>query len=312
MTTDPHTSPASPRRLLALLAASALALGACAGGSVDDAVDSAGAGQADVHDAADAAEAEAPIDDVSRSEEGTVDAGGVDLAAVADGRHIISTAQVDLTAPDADAVTAGISDLVAEVGGFVSAADTSRVDGTRTTMVLRVPPEAFDDVLGQLAELGELTAQRIETEEVTQQVVDLGSRITTAEASVVRLRELLDRTGSVAEIAQVETELLARETTLQTLRGQLRTIERQVELATITVHVDAEDAAPVVDDDDRLPSFLGGLGTGWDALVLSLAGVAALVGVLLPWLAVLALVGVPAWWLIRSRRRPTPPVPNPA
>jgi hypothetical protein len=295
------------RRLLTLLAAGVLVLAACSTGDDGATLRSTDSGGEDVAAEAALGEGEAPTE-----ADDSPPAGGIDLVAATDGRQIISTAHVDLSAPNADEVAGQIADLAVEVGGFVSGEDTSRVDGTRTTLVLRVPPEEFDAVLERLAELGELTAQRIETDEVTQQVVDLESRITTAEASVVRLRALLDRTGSVAEIAQVETELLARETTLETLRGQLRTIERQVDLATITVQVDSEDPTPVVDEDEGLPSFLGGLTSGWDALVLTSAAVAALFGVLLPWLVVVALLGLPVWWVVRSRRRSAAAEPSAA
>jgi hypothetical protein len=284
-------------RLGPIVLAGLVLLGACRdGGSVDVAAESpaSAGGEATIAEAGEAA------------------TGGVDLVAVTDGRQIISTAFVDVTADDADGVVGEISGLMDEVGGFVSGQDTSRVAGTRTRLVLRVPPADFDTVLRRIAELGELTSQRIETDEVTEQVVDLESRITTAAASVDRLRELLDRTGNVADIAQVEGELLARETTLETLRGQLRTIERQVALATITVTVQGENAAPVADDEDSLPSFLGGLAAGWDALLLSLAGAAALVGVALPWLVLAALIGLPLRQLMRSRRRTLDPGPTPA
>lgn len=303
----------SLRRLLALTVTGALTLGACAAGQDSDSFGSADSGGEDIVAEAPLVDGEA-VDEAAApgQEDGSASAGGIDLVAATDGRQIISTAHVDLTAKNADEVVGQIADLVAEAGGFVSGEETSRVGGTRTTLVLRVPPTEFDAVLDGLGRLGELTGQRIETDEVTEQVVDLESRITTAEASVVRLRDLLDRTGSVADIAQVETELLERETTLETLRGQLRTIERQVELATVTVQVDSEDPAPVVEGDDRLPSFLGGLTAGWDALVLTVAGGAALLGVLLPWLLVLALIGLPLWRLVRARRRPARSAPTAA
>jgi len=68
-------------------------------------------------------------------------------------------------------------------------------------------------------------------------VVDLESRITTAEASVVRLRNLLDDASELETIATLENQLLQRETSLEQLRGQLRTVRNQVDLATITVYV---------------------------------------------------------------------------
>ena len=256
MPTAPRTHRHSIKGLVVLLLPAVLVLGACASGG-----DDASLGGAD--SAAEAIAPDAVLADGEAAAGGEADpVSGVDLEAASDGRHIISTAYVDLTADDAEEVSAQIADLVRAAGGFV-------------------------------------------TDEVTEQVVDLESRITTAEASVARLRALLDRSGSVADIAQVETELLERETTLETLRGQLRTIERQVDLATITVDVESEDSAPVVDDDDSLPSFLSGLTAGWGSLVFALAGAAAVFGALLPWLVLIGLIGVPAWRMLRARRRST-------
>jgi len=307
MPCDPHTRPTRRRRLVASAVVAALLLGACSAG------DSGGDPARGVADEAGVAASATPGEaDTQAAEAPAAAPVGVDLAAVTAGRQIVSTAEVDLTAPEAGEVADRIAELATEAGGFVSGEETSKVQGTRTTLIVRVPPEEFDGLLDAIGGLGELTAQRIETDDVTQQVVDLESRITTAEASVVRLRELLDRSGSVADIAQVETELLERETTLETLRGQLRTVERQVDLATITVNVASEDPDPVVADGEDLPSFLGGLESGWDALVLALAGLAAIVGLLLPWAILLAVVSLPLWWVVRSRRRSGPSAPTPA
>jgi hypothetical protein len=72
---------------------------------------------------------------------------------------------------------------------------------------------------------------------VTERVVDLESRINTAEASVERLRGLLENATNINDIADLENQLLQRETNLETLRGQLRTVQDQVDLATITVTI---------------------------------------------------------------------------
>jgi hypothetical protein len=98
-------------------------------------------------------------------------------------------------------------------------------------------PDDFSEALERLADLGDLVNQQVTADDVTERVVDLQSRITTAAASVERLRLLLDDAGAVEIIAQLENQLLERETTLEQLRGQLRTIQDQVDLATITLTI---------------------------------------------------------------------------
>ncbi|RMH77609.1 MAG: DUF4349 domain-containing protein, partial [Actinomyces sp.] len=63
------------------------------------------------------------------------------------------------------------------------------------------------------------------------------SRIATTETSVERLRSLLAEAAAIDDIAVLESELLKRETELEQLRGQLRTLQDRVAFATITVTI---------------------------------------------------------------------------
>jgi hypothetical protein len=64
--------------------------------------------------------------------------------------------------------------------------------------------------------------------------------------------------------------------------------------------------------------FVGGLRSGWDALVGLLVGLATVAGAVLPFLAVAMLLGIPGWLAVRSvnrRRRnqaASPPTPTTA
>ena len=98
-------------------------------------------------------------------------------------------------------------------------------------------PGDFSTALERLAGVGKLVDQSISADDVTERVVDLESRISTAETSVARLRRLLEEAVDLEDVAQIEGELLDRETTLEVLRGQLRTLRDQVDLATITLTI---------------------------------------------------------------------------
>jgi hypothetical protein len=229
----------------------------------------------------------------------------VDLAAQAAqaNRQVISTATLTVEVEDLDEAGDAAVDLANEAGGYVSGEQTDRGSSATSTLELKVPPADFEPTLAALAALGDLRTQNIETDDVTEAVVDLESRITTAEASVDRLRALTDEAGSVPDLTALESELLARETTLEQLRGELRTLEDQVALATITVTLATEDGAPVVEDEDDLPSFLGGLEAGWDALVAIVAVALAVLGFLVPFLVPAAVIAAVVLLLLRRSRR---------
>ena len=118
--------------------------------------------------------------------------------------------------------------------------------GSEPTSVLtfKVLPEDFQTALDRIGDIGEVRSQQITSDDVTERVVNLESRIITAAASVARLQGFLATATDVNTIANLERELLERETQLETLRGQLRTVQDQVALATITVAISQKHSAP--------------------------------------------------------------------
>lgn len=226
----------------------------------------------------------------------TADLAGAVL--VGEGRQIVSTAELTVEVERVDEASTEAAGLVEGVGGALFGETSSFEGEARAVLTLKVPPPELRSLLDRLAELGEPLEQRVESDDVTERVVDLESQITTLEASIVRLRGLLDNAGSVEDIARLENELLDRETRLEQLNGQLRTLEGRIELATITLTLVQPDDEETTDDESALPGFLDGVDGGWNALV-TVATVAALVfGALLPWLPVL-LIAVLAWRLPR-------------
>ncbi len=152
-------------------------------------------------------------------------------------RDIIYRAYVTIEVDDVVVATSAANDIVADVGGLLFSQQTYNEPTPRTTLTVKVRPEDFSAVLDRLAGLGALVDQNVTADDVTERVVDIESRIVTAEASVIRLRGLLEDADSLESIADIERELLDRETTLETLRGQLRTLEDAVSLATITLTI---------------------------------------------------------------------------
>lgn len=153
------------------------------------------------------------------------------------GRDIIYRAVVTVEADDVAAATREAVAIVQGLGGIVFGQQTATEPRPRATLTFKVLPADFPTALDRLAGVGELVDQRVSTDDVTERIVDLESRIITADASVDRLRKFLQEAANLENVARLERELLERETTLETLRGQLRTLRGQVDLATITLTI---------------------------------------------------------------------------
>ena len=161
-------------------------------------------------------------------------------------RDIIYTADLVVAVTDVAAAGAEASRVVASVGGFLFGQQTTGAPEPRSVLIFKVPPEDFQETLALLGNIGDVRTQTVTADDVTERVVDLESRIKTSEASVERLQALLAEATDIKTIANVEGQLLQRETDLETLRGQLRTIEDRVALATITLTLTEALANPQI------------------------------------------------------------------
>ncbi len=160
------------------------------------------------------------------------------------GRDIVFTAEVSVVSDDVAAATQAAVDAIAPLGGLIFGQDTTTDPFDRTVLTIKVRPTEFSEALSRLGQIGELRDQSISAEDVTDRVVDLDSRIVTATASVDRLRGFLDGATNLTDVAALERELQEREQDLELLRGQRRTIEDAVSLATITLTITEKVVSP--------------------------------------------------------------------
>ncbi|MEX1004084.1 MAG: DUF4349 domain-containing protein [Acidimicrobiia bacterium] len=247
-------------RRLALLVVLTMILAACSGQSSDDMSsvesDSDGLGGFPTTTMVFAdGENEAPTDEGGAEESDrdggdTLGSGGVApplVQTAADlGRDIIFTADMTVAVDDVAAASTEATERIQGLGGFLFGQQTTANPEPRSVLVFKVFPEDFQEALDRLGSIGELRSQNVSADDVTERVVDIQSRITTAEASVERLRGFLDGATDIETIADLENQLLQRETQLETLRGQLRTLEDAVSLATITLTIAENSVRPAV------------------------------------------------------------------
>ncbi|MBA5220727.1 DUF4349 domain-containing protein [Streptomyces griseoaurantiacus] len=198
-----------------------------------------------------------------------------------------------------------------DAGGFVGDENTRRdEDGSRhSEIVLRVPTEKYDEVLGELEGTGELLRRNSKAEDVTDQVVDVDSRVKSQRASVARVRKLMDRATELSDVVSLESELGNREADLEALLAQQASLKDRVGLATVTLTLSEKTAAArktAAAEDD--PGFLDALAGGWGVFLAVLRWIALVVGALLPFLVVFAL-GAVVWRRVLRPRLPRRPAP---
>jgi hypothetical protein len=222
-------------------------------------------------------------------------------------RSVIRTAELEVRADDVPEASERALVVVEAAGGFLAGQRSDLSGDARAVLTFKVPPAAFLEVLTDLAELGDLTSRRVGSDDVTGQVVDLEGRLAGTTASVERLRALLADAADVPQVVAVEGELARREAELESLTGQLRSLRESVDLATVTLTLTPPSSSPADDDGD--PTFADGLRTGGRVLAAVARASATALGFSLPFLAIAAVVALPARWAWRRWGRPQRPAP---
>lgn len=267
------------------------ALGACSAG--DDSY--AGGDPAEQAAGAEAAEKDSSGGDAN---------GDGAVAPAAEPRDLIVTGALYITVEDPIAAADQAAGIVKGAGGRIDArnetAPTER-DGGSAALTLRIPTDDLDDVVDDLRELGTVDHYTTDSRDVTTEVDDLEAKISTLRDSTNRIQGLLDDAATISDIITLENELAGRQAELQSLEAQQRGLDDAVSMSTIDLSLTTEPVEIVIEDDSP-KSFWDGLVSGWDALVGFVSAVLIVVGVLLPWLALAALILVPVIYLTKARR----------
>ncbi|MFD1506427.1 DUF4349 domain-containing protein [Georgenia yuyongxinii] len=288
-----------PMRWVAVLVLVLLALGGCTGNGADQ--QSAGS----------AAEP-APAGGFDAAEDGgeaARDQSGSDAAADSDAdRDVITTGSMLLVVDDARAAVDDVVRLVEGSGGRVD--ERSEQAGTddvepSASLVVRIPAAELTATIEDLEALGESRDLQIASQDVTRTTRDLDARITALEASTERLIGIMGQAETSEALVAAESALSQRQADLESLKSERAQLADQVAMSTLRINLVTESSPTLAPG-----GFVGGLTTGWEALVSFASAALVVLGTLLPWLAVLAVlaaVAVPLWRRRRGAGDPAGP-----
>ncbi|MFE6842859.1 DUF4349 domain-containing protein [Streptomyces sp. NPDC057686] len=206
--------------------------------------------------------------------------------------HVIRTATLALETADAQKALAAARTAAEGAGGYVGNESTRRgEDGRMTsTLTLRVPGDRFDAVLGAMEGSGKLLNRKVEAQDVTEKVADVDSRVKSQQASVARVREMMDKASALGDVVMLESELSKRQSDLESLLAQQTALKDQTSMGTITMEVSEPAPEAAQKPKDEEPTFLGALSGGWNVFTTILRYLTLVVAVLLPFAVTAAVV----------------------
>lgn len=150
-------------------------------------------------------------------------------------REIVRRGSMRVEVDDLGAARRRLEGALAALGGRVEVAE---VGDERASYRLRVPAERLDPMMDSTAALGDVELRTVSAADVTDRVVDTEARLGALRASRDRLRELLSRAQSVADVIAVERELARVQGELESLEARLQALRGDVAMSELTVQLD--------------------------------------------------------------------------
>lgn len=187
-----------------------------------------------------------PVEHKAFSEEAAV---ADDAGAAADGaeapipdsqeRMIVYHANLRIVVEDFQNMQQKLQQLVSETGGYIVRENVHRGEENRVSgeMVARVPQDRFHAFLDQVEAWSVKVRQRaVSGQDVTEQYVDLESRLRSKEAVEQRLFEFMERAEKTEDLLKISENLSSVQEEIERIKGKMKYLENQSALSTVEIH----------------------------------------------------------------------------
>jgi hypothetical protein len=208
---------------------------------------------------------------------------------------IIRTANMRIEVEDFFIASYKVETYAKKYGGYVSNSD-ARADHNNKhsgTVTIRVPEIHFDAVIAELSLLGEIKSKNTGGNDVTEEYVDLKSRVGNYEVHEERLLQMYDNATNVNEMMQIENQLTRVRENIERMEGRLRYFDNKVDMSTISVYL--YEPTPVVKEWGIWKSIKRALNHS----LATLRWMIEFLGIILP----LLVAGMLVWLIVRLVRR---------
>lgn len=172
-------------------------------------------------------------------------------------RKIIKSSEMTLQVTDTDVAIDQLTGIAADYDGYI-VSSRAWSDGTyrMATVTISVPVDNFEQVLRRLRGMAiKVLDERADGQDVTEQYVDLESRLRNLEATQTRIRAFLDQAVTVEEALEVNRRLSDIEGQIEEVKGKMNYIKERAVYSTITVQLQPERPTPTPSPTPTLPAW---------------------------------------------------------
>ncbi|MCL5070165.1 MAG: DUF4349 domain-containing protein [Actinobacteria bacterium] len=195
-----------------------------------------------------------------------------------------------------------IATLAEANNGFVSNSQSySDSEGKLTSgmITIRVEQKNFDAVVNKIKQLGTVKSVQLGGTDVTQEYVDLESRLKNLQAQEQVLLELMKKSVKVTDSIEVQRELSNVQGEIEVIKGRMNYLDNMVSFSTIDISL----AEPQAITESTEGGFLGAVKRGARGALTVVRGMTTVLIVMSPVLILIAIILIIIWQSLRARNR---------
>lgn len=158
-------------------------------------------------------------------------------------RKWIITGSVDAETEDLDAAMPKIRQHITALGGYIENEDSyngSSYSGRRyrhSSLTARIPTDKLEEFTDAVAGAVNVVSQSRNARDVTLSYVDTETRIAALRLEQSRLMDMMEKAENMSDLLQIESRLTDVNYELERYSSTLRTLDNQIDYATISVYV---------------------------------------------------------------------------
>ena len=155
-------------------------------------------------------------------------------------RMIVRTGSIYLKVESVAKAMDKVKEIAKSLGGYVvSSTWQGEEEGSRATISIRVPSESYDEAIRELRSLAaEVVSESTKTKDVTEEYVDLKSKLRNVEATEREYLTLLEKAETVEDVLKIQAELSKVRGEIETTKGRMQYLERTSATSLIEVHLE--------------------------------------------------------------------------
>ena len=180
----------------------------------------------------------APMPDVEKS--GIVVPSELETPSMPEERMIVRTGDISLVVEDVTEARDEIDQLAVRLGGWVVDSNIyGEAEEMRGWISIRIPSEKFDQALAELRALAvRVTRESTSTQDITEEYVDLESRLRNAEATESQYLALLERAEEVEDILRIYESLSQIRYEIEQIKGRMQYLEQISAMSMISINLE--------------------------------------------------------------------------